>query len=141
MTPLLLMFVSAFGAATILPFYSEAVLVGYLAGGEPALALWASATLGNTLGSVVNWWLGLGLTHWSGKRWFPASPKRLEQAQRWFQRYGVWSLLLAWAPIGGDALTFIGGLMRVKLPLFVLLVGTGKGLRYAAIIAAYMAAS
>ena len=41
---------------------------------------------------------------------------------------------MAWLPVGGDALTFIGGMMRVRLPLFLLLVGTGKAARYAAVV-------
>jgi len=46
----------------------------------------------------------------------------------------VWSLLMAWAPIGGDALTFIAGMMRVRFPVFVLLTGLGKGARYAVVL-------
>ena len=53
-----LLFVSAFLAATILPFYSEVVLVSLLLEGKPALALWFYATLGNTLGAWVNWVMG-----------------------------------------------------------------------------------
>ena len=140
MSALALMFASAFGAATILPFYSEVVLLGLLSQGHSPLALWAAATLGNTLGSIVNWFLGRELNRWSDRRWFPIRQARLEQAQRWFQRYGIWSLLLAWAPVGGDALTFIGGLMRVRLALFTLLVGIGKGLRYAVLVGAWVLA-
>ena len=130
----LLLFGSAFLAATILPFYSEVVLFALLrAGGDP-LALVAVATLGNTLGAVVNWALGRYLLHFQDRRWFYFSRGQIERAQRWFQRYGFWSLLLAWAPIGGDALTLIAGIMKVRLWLFLLLVGTGKALRYVSIV-------
>jgi membrane protein YqaA with SNARE-associated domain len=64
------------------------------------------------------------------KRWFYFSHKQIEKAQTWFQRYGIWSLLLAWLPLGGDALTLISGIMRVRFWPFLLLVGIGKGLRY-----------
>ncbi|MGB5467154.1 MAG: YqaA family protein, partial [Sedimenticolaceae bacterium] len=92
------------------------------------------ATLGNTLGAVVNWALGLYLLHFQDRRWFYFSRKQIENAQRWFQRFGFWSLLLAWAPIFGDALTLIAGIMKVRLGLFLLLVGTGKALRYASVV-------
>lgn len=129
-TSWLLLFGSAFLAATILPFYSEVVLFALLReGGDPA-ALVATATLGNTLGAVVNWALGRYLLHFQDRRWFYFSRAQVERAQRWFQRYGFWSLLLAWAPVGGDALTLIAGIMKVRLWLFLLLVGTGKALRY-----------
>ena len=96
------------------------------------------ATLGNTLGAVVNWWLGRYLLYFQDRRWFYFSPAQIETAQRWFQRYGFWTLLLAWLPIGGDALTLIAGIMRVRLWLFLLLVGVGKGLRYYSVV--YLAA-
>jgi membrane protein YqaA with SNARE-associated domain len=68
------------------------------------------------------------------RRWFPFREKSLGRAQSWFQRYGAWSLLMAWMPIGGDALTFVAGLMRVNFWLFLLLVAIGKATRYAAIL-------
>ena len=46
----------------------------------------------------------------------------------------MWSLLFAWLPVGGDALTFIAGVMRVRFVLFLVLVALGKGARYALII-------
>jgi membrane protein YqaA with SNARE-associated domain len=68
------------------------------------------------------------------RRWFYFSRGQIERAQRWFRRYGFWSLLLAWMPIGGDALTLIAGIMKVRLWLFLLLVGTGKALRYVSVV-------
>jgi len=58
-----LLFLSAFLAATLLPFYSEVVLVSLLLEGKPALALWFYATLGNTLGAWVNWVMGRYCTY------------------------------------------------------------------------------
>ncbi len=134
----LLLFASAFLAATILPFYSEVMLFALLREGGDPVALVAVATLGNTLGAVVNWVLGRYLLHFQDRRWFYFSSAQIEKAQRWFQRYGFWSLLLAWMPVGGDALTLIAGVMKVRMWLFLLLVGTGKALRYVSVV--YVAA-
>ncbi len=130
MTSYLLLFGSAFLAATILPFYSEVILYALLREGGDPVVLVVIATLGNTLGAVVNWILGRYLLHFRSRRWFYFSEKQIEKAQRWFQRYGFWTLLLAWMPVGGDALTLIAGIMKIRLSLFLLLVGTGKALRY-----------
>ncbi len=131
---LLLLFTTAFLAATVLPFYSEVILFVLLqAGGEPLLLV-VVATLGNTLGAVVNWGLGRYLLHFKDRRWFYFSVAQIEKAQRWYQRYGFWSLLLAWLPIGGDALTLIAGIMKVRMWLFLLLVGSGKALRYLSLV-------
>jgi len=98
------------------------------------MAVLLVATAGNTLGAVVNWVLGRYLLHFKDRRWFPVNDRQLERSQRWFQRYGVWSLLLAWMPVGGDALTVIAGIMRVRLDVFILLTGIGKSVRYAGLI-------
>jgi membrane protein YqaA with SNARE-associated domain len=130
----LLLFGSSFLAATILPFYSEVLLFALLRDGGDPWMLVAVATLGNTLGAVVNWVLGLYILRFQHKRWFYFSQKQISKAQAWFQRYGVWTLLLAWLPIGGDPLTLIAGIMRVKIVPFLLLVGLGKGLRYVFVV-------
>ncbi|MEN9502786.1 MAG: hypothetical protein RI964_2071 [Pseudomonadota bacterium] len=126
------LFFAAFLAATLLPAQSETVLVGLILTKQfvPWLLV-AVATLGNTLGSVLNWWLGRSLQRFQHKRWFPVSEVALHKAQTRFQRYGYWSLLLSWLPIVGDPLTMIAGVLRVPLLPFVLLVGVAKLARYA----------
>ena len=128
------LFFSAFLAATLVPAYSEVLFAGLLAAGyDPlALLLWASA--GNTLGAAVNWVLGRYLLHFQNRRWFPFKAGSLEHAQHWFQKFGVWSLLLAWLPVGGDALTFIAGVMRVRFSIFIVLTAIGKSARYAVLL-------
>ena len=135
METLLSLFFVCFLAATVLPFYSELMFGYLLLNGHDPLTLWVVATSGNTLGSVVNWALARYLLRFQDRRWFPFTPERLVRSQRWFDRFGKWSLLMAWAPIGGDALTFVGGLMGTRLGTFVILVGIGKGARYAALVA------
>lgn len=130
-----ILFSSAFLAATLLPFYSEVVLVGMIFSGESLLLLWAVATLGNTLGAGVNWALGKYLLRYQDHRWFPFKQSSLSLGQKWFQKYGQWSLLFAWLPVGGDALTFIAGMMNIRLSALLLLAGIGKGIRYVIVIA------
>lgn len=130
----LLMFATAFGAATLLPFYSEILLIAQLNAGLSPKWLWLAATAGNTLGAGVNWWMGMKLSQYSDRRWFPARKSDLLRAQNWFKRYGKWTLLMSWMPIGGDALTVVGGIMRIPAAPFFILVGIGKGLRYALVI-------
>lgn len=129
-----LLFGASFLAATILPFYSEFLLYGLLReGGDPALLVFVAA-LGNTLGAVVNWYLGLFILRFQDRRWFYFTPKQVARAQQHFQKYGIWTLLFAWLPIGGDPLTLIAGMMKVKLWIFLILVGLGKTLRYVFIV-------
>ena len=131
------LFVAAFLAATILPFSSEIVLAGFLAKSEMSwTALIAVASLGNVLGSIVNWMLGRWLTRFRDRRWFPVKEAALERAERWYHRYGRWSLLLSWMPVIGDPLTMIAGVLREPLWVFVPLVAVAKTARYLAVAAA-----
>lgn len=131
------LFATAFVAATLLPAQSEVVLTAMLVSGryDPIL-LFLAATAGNTLGSLANWLLGRFFEHFRDRRWFPFGGRAVEKAEHWYAKWGKWSLLLSWAPIIGDALTFAAGLMRTPLPLFLLLVLLAKGGRYLALMAA-----
>ncbi|WP_137820182.1 YqaA family protein [Pseudomonas sp. 2FG] len=125
------LFLAAFGAATLLPLQSEAVLVGLLLTDQyPLSALLAAATTGNVLGSALNWLLGRYVEHLRHKRWFPVSDRNLEKAQQAYHRYGRWSLLLTWLPIIGDPLTVVAGVMREPFWSFLLIVTLAKGARY-----------
>jgi membrane protein YqaA with SNARE-associated domain len=129
------LFTAAFLSATILPGSSELVLV--MLAFERKLdvtTLLLVATVGNTLGSGVGWILGRWFAGLSNRRWFPASPGKMERAAQWFGRYGIWTLALAWVPVVGDALTVVAGVLRVNLGIFMALVGLGKGLRYVAVL-------
>ena len=129
------LFFSAFGAATLLPLQSEAVLASLLLREPQAwLGLLLVATLGNVLGSLVNWWLGRIIERLRHRRWFPFNAGQLERAQRRYRRWGVWSLLLSWVPVIGDPLTLIAGLLREPLWRFVLLVTLAKGGRYLVVV-------
>jgi membrane protein YqaA with SNARE-associated domain len=128
---LAVLFLTAFAAATILPLQSEALLTALIVQGQhPVALLVLVAGIGNTLGAAVNWWLGRRIEKFRDRSWFPASARQLDRAQGWYQRWGKYSLLLAWMPIGGDALTVIAGVLREPLPVFLLLVGIGKFARY-----------
>lgn len=125
------MFGVAFAAATIFPAQSEFLLVGLLVAGahDPWLVV-AVASVGNTLGSCVNWVLGRWLRQFSGRRWFPVPEAALAKAEAFYNRWGWPSLLLAWAPIIGDPVTVVAGSLRVPFPLFLTLVAISKTGRY-----------
>ena len=125
------LFVVATLAATILPGSSEAMLLG-LAATRPAstISFFLVATIGNTLGAVINWSIGRWLSAYADAPWFPANRHRLAQVTETFRKYGTWTLLLSWMPFIGDPLTLAAGVLRVPFPIFVTLVALGKGARY-----------
>jgi membrane protein YqaA with SNARE-associated domain len=128
------LFAAAFLSATIFPFQSEAVLFVML-GAEhyPSWLLILVASVGNILGSIVNWFLGRFFAHFENRRWFPVKRKQMAKAEGWYHRYGRWTLLLSWLPIVGDPLTIVAGLMREPLRVFVPLVALAKTGRYLAV--------
>lgn len=129
------LFLWSFLAATVLPLSSEAVLAGMeVSGGFSTAGLFLVASLGNTLGSVVNWALGRFCLHWRDRRWFPVKPRELERAGHLFNRYGVWSLLFAWVPVFGDPLTLAAGILKTRFRVMLPLVALGKCTRYAVLL-------
>ncbi len=134
------LFAAALVAATILPMQSETVLVGLLATStHPVAALILVATVGNVLGSVINWYLGRYLLNYKDRRWFPTSERQLARAQGWYHRYGRWSLLGSWLPLIGDPLTVVAGIMREPLGPFLILVTIAKASRYLVLAAVTLA--
>ena len=127
------LFSAAFLAATLLPMGSELILAGLLQTDLNPTVLVLIATLGNVLGSVVNYVLGL----WLGKafiaKWLKLSDEAFEKAEMRFQKYGLASLLLAWVPIIGDPITLVAGILRLPIIWFLVLVTAGKLARYAVI--------
>ena len=125
------LFTISFLAATILPFSSELTLAGLIATSNyDNLLLLIIASLGNVLGSILNWLLGFYSRNFTTKKWFPFNEKQINRSSKWFNKFGIWSLLFAWLPIIGDPLTLVSGLLRVKFINFVILVTIGKVFRY-----------
>lgn len=131
------LFAAAFLSATLLPGSSEAALAAALvsetANLVPALIV---ATIGNTMGSCVNWALGLYVAHWRWHRFFPIKEKDFARYEALYQKYGVWSLLASWVPIIGDPLTVMAGVFGTPLRLFVPIVAVAKCARYLAVVGA-----
>jgi membrane protein YqaA with SNARE-associated domain len=127
------LFFSALIAATLFPMGSEVVLIALLDLGHNAFLLWLIATSGNVLGSCINYAIGFWASDYVSNKYQNA--RSWQQGQQLYNRYGVWSLLLAWLPIIGDPLTLLAGLANTNFKLFLLLVTLGKGARYAVLIA------
>ncbi len=107
------------------------MLVGVLANSKISIFMViAAATLGNTLGSGVNWGIGRYLAHFRKAKWFPVKPEKFERYSAWYSKWGIWSLLLSWAPVIGDPLTVIAGIARTPLVIFVPVVLIAKLVRY-----------
>ena len=125
----------SFLAATILPFSSEIVLTTmYLSNSFETYFLLIFASIGNILGSITNWYLGKKITIFQDRKWFPVSADQLNRSQKYFQKYGLWSLLLAWVPVIGDPLTLLAGVLKVRFGIFFLLVSISKISRYVFIL-------
>jgi membrane protein YqaA with SNARE-associated domain len=126
------LFAAAFLAATPIPFQSEVVFLALLASGHDAALLVIVASVGNVLGSCVTYALGRLLASFQDYRWFPLTPAQMDRASGWFRRWGVWVLLLSWAP-GGDLAVATAGVLRVPVWQFLLLVSIAKTARYCAV--------
>ena len=126
------LFLSSFISSTVAPGGSEVVLAYLVASKEFQISsLVLIATVGNTLGAMTTW--GLGLIA-AGK--FPLSSMlstKHRKAHALIQRHGTWVLLFSWLPILGDAFCFAGGWLKLPISSGILAIFLGKLCRYAAI--------
>ncbi|MBM9529648.1 DedA family protein [Desulfoprunum benzoelyticum] len=129
--------VSLFGlsllASTLVPLGSEWLLILLIVEGYPAPTTVAVATLGNSLGAVTTYLIGIFGSDVLTRRVLRLSAHDLHRAGTMYRRFGVWSLLLSWVPIVGDPLCLVAGALRTPLPLFLVLVPLGKVCRYSAL--------
>ena len=126
------LFGSALLSSTLLPGGSEALLLYRLHQGADPLAIVATATAGNVLGSFMTYGMGR-FGRRALQRGSEKTDRHIARAERWFVRFGRPSLLLAWLPVVGDPLCLVAGILRVSVLSFLLLVTLGKLARYAAL--------
>ncbi len=127
---LLALFFVSFCAATLLPLGSEWLLVALLLQGSNPVVTVTIATLGNSLGAATNYLIGYHGGNWITAKVLRINRQQLQRAEQWFNRYGSWSLLLAWLPIVGDPLCLVSGTLKTPPLRFTLLVTVGKLARY-----------
>jgi len=127
------LFVLSFLASTLIPLGSEWLLALMLIKGYDPASIVLTATVGNTLGACTTWLVGRYGGDWLLARLFRISDLQRQRAKAWYQRYGILSLLFSWLPVVGDPLCLVGGLLKIRFLIFLLLVGLGKLARYAAV--------
>ena len=123
------LFTSCFLSATIIPVASEIGLVVIISQGyDPTLSVLV-ATLGNSLGGLTNYLLGmLGNPEWLKKT--KLSEEKISRYSNYVNKYGSLLALISWVPIIGDPLLIVLGFLRVRfLPVLFLMV-IGKLARY-----------
>jgi len=127
------LFLLSFLASTLLPIGSEWLLVLMLAKGYPLIASILTATAGNSLGAFTTYLVGVYGGKWLIEKVMRVSESQQQRAHYYYKRYGTFSLFFSWLPFIGDPLCLVGGMMRVNIWLFTLLVVSGKLFRYLAV--------
>lgn len=123
--PLLALFLSGFLSATLLPGSSEVALYASLQLELSPIWVISVATLGNTLGGLTNYLVGIYLPNRTLKE------KRGHKLESLIHQYGYLTLLLSWLPVIGDPLCVAAGWMRLKFWPCAICILLGKALRYA----------
>ncbi|WP_370574413.1 YqaA family protein [Methanomethylovorans sp.] len=131
------LFLASFLASTVLPFGSEALLLLLINEGFDPMSVVMVASVGNYCGACTTYYIGLVGRRDLIERYLSIPQQRLDNTEKWFTKYGAYSLLFTWIPIVGDAITAMGGIMKLDFKIFSIFVFLGKFLRYA--LVAYMA--
>ncbi len=121
-------FIVSLVSATLLPLGSEPAVFG-LVKLNPSL-FWPAvsvATLGNTLGGAINWWMGYGTERAYQRITDRAGHGR---ALRWLANFGPPACLLSWLPVVGDPLCAVAGWLKLPFWPCVMYMAIGKLARY-----------
>ncbi len=127
------LFLVSFLAATVVPLGSEWLLAAMVVSGSNLPLAVAVASMGNYLGGVTTYLIGIFGGVFLIRRVLKVSEEREMKARGWYGKYGAWTLLLSWLPIVGDPICLAGGLMKTGFFRFSLLVFTGKLARYSVV--------
>lgn len=128
------MLLAAFLAGSFFPFSSEAVMLALLAAGLEPWPLIVYGTIGNVLGSAVNYGVGrMGRLDWI-ERYLHISQQSMQRAETFMAGRGALMGFFAFLPVLGSAITILLGLMRANIPLSFLSITAGKLLRYLLLI-------
>lgn len=124
-------FVVALVSATLLPMGSEPVVFGLVKLNPdlfwPAICV---ATLGNTIGGIISWWMGHGAHKVSEKLRQKETTMQDARAMRWLHALGPKACLLSWLPAVGDPLCAVAGWLKMPFWPCVFYMAIGKFLRY-----------
>ena len=131
------MLLAAFLAGSFFPFSSEMVMAALMATGLDPIRLAVYGTVGNVLGSLVNYCIGrLGKTEWFEK-YLHVSPESMEKAKRFMRGHGAWMGFFAFIPLLGSAITILLGLMRANPVVTFIAITLGKIFRYVVLVYAF----
>jgi len=131
------LFITCFLAATILPIASEVFLITMLAEKYDPLSSLLIASIGNTLGSYLNFGIGyIGNPEWLKK--LRVKQKTIESWKASIQKYGVWLALLSWLPIVGDIIGIALGFFRANIFWSFIFMAIGKFIRYLVVVLVYL---
>ncbi|WP_119155444.1 YqaA family protein [Caldimonas tepidiphila] len=129
-------FVVSFVSATLLPMGSEPAVFGLIKLNPemfwPAILV---ATVGNTLGGGLTWWMGFGAEK-AYERVTHHAPEG--RALGWLRRFGPKACLLSWLPVVGDPLCGVAGWLRLPFWPCLAYMAIGKFLRYLTMTAALL---
>lgn len=123
-------FIGTFLAATVIPFSSEFLVAGGLAGGLDPTKIIAVATAGNSLGSYTTYYLGsLGKWEWLTK-YFKIDKVKVESFMPKIKKYGYWAAFVAWLPFIGDVLVVALGFAKTPVAKTFIVIFFGKLTRF-----------
>lgn len=122
------LFVTAFLAATILPFSSEVAFVAAISNDMQINRALIYASSGNILAIVLNYFLGFWLYDKTKNKL--KSSKIGRKSLVYGHKYGFLALFLSWLPIIGDPLTLVAGILRINFLTFILIAGSTRFMRY-----------
>lgn len=132
------LFLGTFLSATIIPFLSDLVLIGFYEAGYPIIPSLLIATLGNLLGGSTNYFIGYGASRSKLQTKYRLTEKKLNWWKQKMDRWGLYLGLIAWVPIIGEPMTMTLGFFRIPFWPLICMMLIGKFSRYCIVTLIYL---
>lgn len=131
------LFCGTFLSATLLPFPSEALVIGFYELNESFWLILTVATLGNFLGGLTNYWIGYKSNSAKLKKRFKLNEANIAKWKVRLDKWGIYLGLISWVPFIGDPMVAVLGFFRVKLMPLAAMMLIGKFARYFVLLYLY----
>ncbi len=128
------LFFVSFLAATLVPLGSEFFVATMTVSGYNVWLIFVIATIGNTCGSIINYYIGKLGMNFIFSRYIKVDSDKQQKSEKIYQKWGSPILFFAWIPIIGDPLTVVAGVFKLNLYIFIFWVVLGKAFRYFLVI-------
>lgn len=132
------LFIGCFLSATILPFPSDVIVIGFYELDYPVIPVLIIATIANLLGGLTNYYIGYKAHTEKLVKRFKLNEEKLSVWERRLSKWGIYLGLISWVPFLGEPMVAACGFFKVRVIPLAFMMLIGKFIRYSVLTLVYL---